>query len=174
MSLLSSQNSVVWTVTHPAQEKFLRTPVPEFAIASIPRKELDQVIAHMRKLMIAEKGVGLSANQIGLSIRLFICQLPNANGSGYQGKFYAIFNPRVVRSSEKKVCDEEGCLSIPGWYGSVDRYYSILLAGVDKNNRPVSVSARGLLARIMQHELDHLNGILFTDHASNVQRIAEL
>ncbi|MCL5012134.1 MAG: peptide deformylase [Patescibacteria group bacterium] len=174
MSLLNPQNSVIWTVTNPTHEKFLRIPVADFDVASVPRKELEHVITHMRKLMIAEKGVGLSANQIGLSVRLFICQLPNAQGTGYQGKFYAIFNPRLVRTSEKKVCDEEGCLSIPGWYGSVDRFYSITLSGVDKQNRPLSISARGLLARIMQHELDHLNGVLFTDHASNVQRIAEL
>ena len=174
MSLLSPKNKTVWTIENPTYEKFLRTPVAYFEVSSVSRKDLDELITHMRRIMREEKGVGLSANQIGLPIRLFVCQLPNSNGTGYQGKFYVIFNPHMVRSSEKKVCDEEGCLSIPGLFGSVDRFYGITISGIDKNNRPISISARGLLARIMQHELDHLNGILFTDHATNIQKFTEL
>ena len=174
MSLFNSDNLFVWTVDHSRYEKFLHTPVPDFVVDSVSRKELDELIKHMRQIMVAENGVGLSANQIGLPVRLFVCQLPLPQGNGYQGKFYAIFNPRIIRSSEKIVCDQEGCLSIPGFFGEVNRAYSILLEGVDKNNRPISVSARGLLARIMQHETDHLNGVLFTDRAQNIQRISEL
>lgn len=174
MSLFNSDNSFVWTVANPHFEKFLRVPVPDFAVDSASRKDLDELIKHMRHILVLENGVGLSANQIGLPIRLFVCQLPLPHERGYQGKFYAIFNPRIIRFSEKKLSDQEGCLSIPGLCGEVERSYSIQIEGVDKNNRPLSISARGLLARIMQHETDHLNGVLFTDRTKNIQYISEL
>ncbi len=174
MSIFNTDNSFVWTVANAQYEKFLRTPVSDFDVKSTPRKDLDELIKHMRRLMVLENGVGLSANQIGLPIRLFVCQLPLPKGQGYQGKFYAIFNPQIVRVSEKKWSDQEGCLSIPGLCGDVERFYSIHVKGVDKNNRPISISVRGLLARIMQHEIDHLNGVLFTDRTKKVQHITEL
>ncbi|MFA7201948.1 MAG: peptide deformylase [Candidatus Paceibacterota bacterium] len=174
MSIFNSENSFVWTVGNPHFEKFLRTPVPDFTMSSVSRKDLDELIKHMRHLMVLENGVGLSANQIGLPIRLFVCQLPSTRERGYQGKFYAIFNPRIIYTSEKKLCDQEGCLSIPGLSGEVERFYSVRIEGFDKNNRPVLVSARGLLARIMQHEIDHLNGVLFTDRTKNIHRSTEL
>jgi len=173
-NIIKPENKTIWTIENSSHEKFLRTPVSVFDIHSVSRKDLDELIIHMRKLMVNQKGVGLSANQIGLSIRMFICQLPASNGFGYQGKLYAVFNPIIKKLSEKKVCDEEGCLSIPGLYGEVERFHSITVTGFDKNNRAISLPVRGQLARIMQHEIDHLNGILFTDHARNIQRISEL
>ena len=99
---------------------------------------------------------------------MFIAQLPADDGKGYKGKFYRVVNPGVASESSKKIADEEGCLSIPHTYGTVDRAESIVLEGLDKQGRSVRIKAEGLLARIFQHETDHLNGILFTDKAKNV------
>lgn len=174
MSLLTPEQNHIWTIQNSKEEKFLRTPVPEFDMESVSKKDLEELITHMRRMMIQERGIGLSANQIGLSIRVFVCQLPAQNGRGYQGKFYAVFNPKIIRTSNKKIYDQEGCLSIPGLYGDVDRYAAITIQGKTKQNRPLLISAKGFLARIMQHEIDHLNGKLFIDSARNVQKISDV
>jgi peptide deformylase len=174
MSLLTLSQHQIWTVQNSQQEKFLRTPVPEFDMQSVSKKDLEELVIHMRRMMVQERGVGLSANQIGLSVRAFVCQLPTRDGAGYQGKFYAVFNPRITKISEKKNCDQEGCLSIPGLYGDVDRYTAVIVEGFTKHNRPILINAKGFLARIMQHEIDHLNGKLFTDIARDTKKISDL
>ncbi len=83
-------------------------------------------------------------------------------------KFYVIFNPEIIKFSEEKIIMEEGCLSAPGIYGQVERSSEIILQGYDKNGRKIKIRASGLLARIFQHETDHLNGILFIDKAIDI------
>ncbi len=86
-------------------------------------------------------------------------------------KFFAIFNPQIVKFSEEKILMEEGCLSVPGIWGGVERPEKITLVGFDKNGKKLKIKAWGLLARIFQHEIDHLNGILFIDKAKQVYKI---
>jgi len=172
MSLLSKEQSHIWTIENPHEEKFLRTPVPEFDMTQATRKELEELVVYMRRMMTHGHGVGLSANQIGLPVRMFVAQLPSQDGREYVGKFYALFNPRIVRISDKKNIDQEGCLSVPGLFGDMERNNSLTLTATNKQNKKVSVSVRGYLARIMQHEIDHLNGILFTDSAKNIQKLS--
>jgi len=113
-------------------------------------------------------GVGLSANQIGLPLRVFIARLPGSGRSRYQGPLYVVFNPSFSHTSFLKEWGEEGCLSIPGVYGEVKRYKKVTLVGQDVSGKDIEIAADGFLARIFQHELDHLNGILFTDKARNI------
>jgi peptide deformylase len=108
--------------------------------------------------------VGLSANQLGFDWRLFIVEVSDDNG---KLKFYAVFNPEIIKASKNKIILEEGCLSVPGIWGLVERPEQIILAGFDKNGRKIKIKAWGLLARIFQHEADHLNGILFVDKTKN-------
>ncbi len=162
------EHNSIWTIASKKYEDFLRTHVADFNKDKHDKKDIEQTTKLMRQLMVQHRGIGLSANQIGLSLRLFICQLPTSDGAGYKGKFYTIINPIIESASEKKTIDQEGCLSIPGTYGDVERSEKIIMSGMDKNYRPVRIKASGLLARIMQHELDHLNGVLFIDKAKNI------
>lgn len=124
--------------------------------------------------MIANQGVGLAAPQIGIDARVFVAQEPSKDGRGYWGKFYAIFNPKIESISKKLISDHEGCLSVPGYYGTVERADKITISGFDKNNRPIKIKASGYLARIFQHEIDHLDGILYIDKSKDVKKIEEL
>src|SRR3989344_5558254 len=107
-------------------------------------------------------GIGLSANQIGLNMRVFVAEVPDAQGGM---KSYAIFNPKLEKFSGEKIPFEEGCLSVPLTYGTVERAERVTLTGFDKNGGPVKIKAWGLLARVFQHEVDHLEGKLFIDKA---------
>ena len=116
----------------------------------------------MREKMKNASGVGLSANQIGLDLNVFVAQV--------EGKFYSIFNPTLVKISGEKISMEEGCLSVPEVFGDVLRSEKVILEGFDKNNKKIKIKAWGLLARIFQHEIDHLNGKIFIDTATDLHK----
>ena len=164
----------IFTVGSAKDEKFLRKPVPEMDFGSgtkgtLGRKEMAELLRKMRKTMKAARGVGLSANQIGLPYRLFVAEVPNAQG---EPKFYAVANPVLDKMSGRKLL-EEGCLSVPGVYGNVERATEVSLRGLDRNGRPLRIKAWGLLAHVFQHEVDHLNGKLFTDKAKDLRKVPE-
>ncbi len=115
----------------------------------------------MRITMQRANGIGLSANQVGLKYRFFVAQVPDLNG---RLKFYAIFNPRIVKTSKEIDILEEGCLSIPEKYGLIERKLKIILTGFDPNGKKIKIKAWGLLARVFQHEIDHLDGKLIIDY----------
>lgn len=165
---LGEKNKRTWTIADKGEEKILRTKTKPVDFATVNNKELEELITTMRSVMVRFNGIGLSANQIGIPLRVFVAQLPQENGKGYKGKFYAVFNPKIVKKSLKKVSDEEGCLSVPGVYGSTPRSYKVTLEGFDKKGVPLSITAEGLLARIFQHEVDHLDGKIFIDRAQNL------
>lgn len=145
--------------------KFLRKKTVPFDFAKFSRKEVNELVARMRRTMQAANGIGLSANQVGLPYRMFVAEVPDAQGGT---KFYAVFNPKIEKASTAAISYEEGCLSVPGKWGAVVRPERILIAGQDKNGRPAKVKAWGLLARVFQHEMDHLNGKLFIDRTKKV------
>ena len=160
----------------------MRTKTADFDFQEFTKKEINDLIKKMREAMNKDNGIGLSANQIGLNLRIFVAQISDEPlkrdennkiilPSSKSMKFYAIFNPETVKFPEKKTMMEEGCLSVPGIYGLVERPERITLVGFDKNGRKIKIKAFGLLARVFQHEVDHLNGILFIDKAKNIQKI---
>ncbi len=158
------------TVDNKKDEKFLRQKTVDFDFSKFGKKEIHQLVSEMRKTMTAANGIGLSANQIGLNLNVFVAQVPNENG-GFN--FYSVFNPSIEKTSEKTIALEEGCLSVPLLYGSVERPEKVTLNGLDQNGRKIKMKAWGLLARVFQHEVDHLNGRLFTDKAKNVHTLPE-
>jgi len=166
----------IFTINNRKEEKFLRQKTAEFDFNKYTKKEIGALIKEMKKIMIENNGIGLSANQVGLNLRFFIVQIPK-NISGNQpnnqaeSAFYAIFNPEIIKFSEKKSIMEEGCLSVPGIYGLVERPEKITLVGYDKNAKKIKIKAWGLLARVFQHEIDHLNGILFIDKAKELYKV---
>ncbi|MGC9611020.1 MAG: peptide deformylase [Minisyncoccia bacterium] len=148
-------------------EKFLREKTVKFDFKKHPKKEIRELVKSMREIMKRADGVGLSANQIGLSFRMFVAQVPDSNG---RPKFYAIFNPEITKISKEMETIEEGCLSVPETWGPVERHYRLTLAGEDMNGKRIKINAWGLLARVFQHEMDHLNGGLFVDKAEHLQK----
>ena len=157
------------TIENKKDEKFLRTKTRDFDFAARSKKEIADLIALMRHAMREARGIGLSANQIGFGFKMFVVEIDDEKSKGK--KFYAVFNPRIEEMSKEKIFLEEGCLSVPHAYGPVERPKKIVLVGQDKNGRPLKIKAWGLLARVFQHEADHLNGILFIDKAENIHKI---
>ncbi len=155
----------MFTTSDKNQEKFLRKKTVDFDFSKFSKKEIQDLILRMKRIMRAANGIGLSANQIGLNYRVFVAEVPDPDGGT---KFYAVFNPTIEKISEKKVPLEEGCLSIPGQYGEVERLERVTVRGFDKNGKAVKIKAWGLLAHIFQHEIDHLEGKLFIDRAKKI------
>lgn len=151
------------------EAKLLRKKTVDFDFSRFTKKEVNELVTRMRRTMKAANGIGLSANQIGLRHRMFVAEVPDAQGAM---KFYAVFNPKIEKVSEEVVPYEEGCLSVPGAWGDVMRPAKIVLSGFDKNGKPAKVKAWGLLARVFQHEMDHLDGKLFTDRTKTVRKIS--
>lgn len=145
-------------------EKVLRTKASSFDF-SRSKKDIKDLIKGMRQIMKEYDGIGLAANQIGLLERIFI-----AYGKDKRGKlkFYALFNPEIIKTSDETNISDEGCLSIPGITGEVERYNEIVLQAQDETGKKVKILAVGLLARVFQHEMDHLNGVLFIDKAKKI------
>lgn len=128
--------------------------------------KLDQLIEDMIETMYSKQGVGLASPQVGVSRRLIVydnVELP------YGIEARALLNPRIVEE-EGKCREEEGCLSIPELVEVVERPERVKVAGLDREGKPVEIEAEGLGARIIHHEIDHLDGILFVDRVSSVKR----
>lgn len=158
----------IFTIANKKEENFLRTKTAEFDFSKFNKKETAALVKQLKETMIAFIGIGLSANQIGLNLKVFTVQMPGSKET--PAKFYAVFNPKITRTSLKKVIMEEGCLSVPGIYGLVERSEKITLEGFDKNGKRLKIKAWGLLARVFQHEVDHLNGVLFIDKAKEIHK----
>jgi peptide deformylase len=150
------------------EEKFLRKKTADFDFKKFTKREITELISRMRRIMHAANGIGLSANQIGLNCSLFVAEIPDPQGGT---KFYAVFNPKIEKRGDELVGAEEGCLSVPGKWGNVPRADRILISGFDKNQKPIKMKAWGLLARVFQHEIDHLNGKLFLERAKKVYEV---
>lgn len=122
------------------------------------RKILDEMLETMRE----ESGVGLAANQVGLTQRFFVCEA--------EGKVKKIINPEIVEAGEEEVEMEEGCLSIPGIYKRVKRPEKIKVKYLNEKGETVEEELDGFWARVFQHELDHLDGVLFIDKLSPLNK----
>lgn len=138
-------------------------------------KNLQSLIDDMIETMRDAPGVGLAAPQVNVSERLIVVEYAeeeeeqNAEGLPEKPKkLYVIINPEIVKKSQETVMGVEGCLSIPNLVGEVERHALVQVRGLNRHGRPTKVKAEGWLARIFQHEIDHLNGVMFTDRATRV------
>jgi len=123
-------------------------------------------VLDMFDTMLAEDGVGLAAPQVGASQRLLVLAVPVKRHKRID---MTLINPEIVRAEGWEV-GEEGCLSVPGVYDEVKRASSIAVKALDESGKPVEFDAEGYLARAIQHELDHLNGVLFVDRLGMLQK----
>ncbi len=136
--------------------------------------ELQQLADDMVETMREAPGVGLAAPQVGVSERLFVAELEKNEEQPGSGKTFIVFNPEFVWKSEEMVEGTEGCLSIPGWAGEVNRHQKVVVKGLDRQGRRIKIEAEGWLARVFQHEIDHLDGVLFTDRITDPDKIWEI
>jgi peptide deformylase len=130
--------------------------------------DLQVIIDDMVDTMRDAPGVGLAATQIGESLRAIVVEFGDERNEETPPKLYAVVNPEIARSSEETVMGVEGCLSVPGFAGDVERSINVTIKGQNKQGHPIRIKAEGWLARIFQHEIDHINGILFIDRAQRV------
>jgi peptide deformylase len=133
-----------------------------------PGPGFDTLIADMFETMYDAKGIGLAAPQVGISQRLVVVDV-NDEGGRALGPM-ALFNPRVVEAGPQTDKAEEGCLSIPGVSGVVERPWRVVVEAEDREGKPVRIEAEDMLARCLQHEIDHLDGVLFIDRMSPLKR----
>ena len=136
-------------------------------------KKLQTLIDDMVETMRDAPGVGLAAPQIGLSDRLIVVEYYENDEAEEaedesKKKVWILLNPEIVKASEEKVMGVEGCLSVPNLVGEVERHAAVQIKALNRRGQPMKVKASGWLARIFQHEIDHLNGVVFTDLATRV------
>jgi len=149
------------TVPHPSLLKKARK-VTDFG------PDLQTLIDDMVETLRAAPGVGLAAPQVDIPLRLIVVEFGDDEDETAPPKLYTLVNPEITRHSRETVVGTEGCLSIPNLIGDVERFESITVKGLNRQGQPVKLKASDWLARIFQHEIDHLDGILFTDLASQV------
>ncbi len=142
-------------------------------------QELATQLDDMVDTLLDAPGVGLAAPQVNISQRIIIVRLPDDEESRVEygdqaGVLYQVVNPEITNASREMVDGVEACLSIPGVFGVVPRHESITVRGQDRTGSRQTIKASGWLARVFQHEIDHLNGVLFTDHATELWTEADL
>jgi peptide deformylase len=135
--------------------------------------EFQTLVEDMVETMREAPGVGLAATQVNVPLRLIVVEFGDEEDENVPPRLYVMANPEIVRQTDEKVVGTEGCLSVPGFIGDVERLENITVQGQNRHGKPTRVKASGWLARIFQHEIDHLNGVLFTDLALRVWRPAE-
>ncbi|MHA1539435.1 MAG: peptide deformylase [Alphaproteobacteria bacterium] len=157
--------------------KVIIAPDPRLKIKAKPVQNIDAEILstldQMLDLMYATKGIGLAAPQVGISKRLVVMdigQTKNDDGEVIKGTIYKMINPEITWTSEEENIYEEGCLSLPDQFADVTRPEKVKLKYTDENNVIQEVDAGGLFATCVQHEVDHLDGIIFVDHVSRLKR----
>lgn len=143
-----------------APNKILREKSKDINPEDLKKSEMKKLLLDMEKTMLQEDGLGLAAPQIGKNLNIFVIN--------NKGKTLFVINPKITKRSWAKETDQEGCLSIPNTYGDVLRHKKINISYINEKGKKQKLGASNLLARIVQHEYDHINGVLFTDKAENI------
>lgn len=141
----------------------LCTPVQDFTKAKAIIADLNDTIKYLKTTYSYPRGIGLAAPQIGSSMRISIAE-------DSDGKRYILINPEIIERSDKKVPIREGCISFLEYRGMVPRYEYVRVKAFDQDGKAYTVEARDAFAMLLQHELDHLDGILYTDYLKNKEK----
>ena len=151
--------------------KILEETSVEIDLRDIPSPKIKNIISQMKDVLKNTKdAIALSSPQIGESLRIFIVSKKFFGEDGDKGGEDLVFiNPEIIKTSKEKQWVEEGCLSVRGVYGEVQRCKKATIRAFDENGQKFTFGSSGLLAQIFQHEIDHLNGILFTNKAKNIR-----
>jgi peptide deformylase len=133
--------------------------------------KLQTLIDDMVETMRSAPGVGLAAPQVDVSSRVIVIEFGDEEDEDVPPKLYIVVNPEILRPSKETDIGTEGCLSIPGFVGDVERPDAVMIKGLNRRGKPLRIKAKGWLARIFQHEVDHLNGVLFIDRAEKIYEL---
>ena len=124
---------------------------------------IQKLLDDLAETMLDAPGAGLAANQIGVALRVCVVK-------GDENQIWGLVNPVIVKSAGSQV-GYEGCLSKPGWVGEVERYEAVVVKGLNRHGKQVRIKSTGFTARAFQHELDHLDGVLFTDRLTSLDTL---
>ena len=149
-------------LTYP--DNFLRQPTRDVETID---DEIQEIIENMAETMYQAPGVGLAAIQAGIDKSIIVYD-PEADAEKWEYK--ALINPKIISSEGETVSENEGCLSVPDFRSDVKRAETVVVEGLDRTGKAVRINANGLLSVILQHEIDHLKGILFIDRISALKR----
>ena len=127
---------------------------------------IQKLIGNMIETMHVVGGVGLAAPQVGTPLRVIVHGLPD-------GEVVTLINPKVVRRKGERLVSE-GCLSIPGYFGEIERAESVTVKGLNPEGKEIRIRADGLLAQAIEHEIDHLNGVLYIDHLDSMDKLRKI
>jgi peptide deformylase len=127
--------------------------------------EIKKIVDDMIETMYHEKGVGLAATQVNIHKQIVVMDVSEDGNQPI-----VLINPKIIAKSDETMVNEEGCLSVPGYYAKVDRHTQVTVSALDREGKPFTLPAEELLAICIQHELDHLQGILFVDYLSPLKR----
>jgi peptide deformylase len=150
----------------------LRTPADPVPADRIGSPELDRLIDDMIETMRAAQGVGLAAPQVGVAWQLFVYEATDPEDPSAGIPLHVVVNPMLVPEGHEQAYDWEGCLSIPDLRGLVPRHPAVRVRGLDRTGHPLDFRVEGFEARIVQHEFDHLNGVVFLDRMRDLQSLA--
>jgi peptide deformylase len=131
-------------------------------------EELQTLIDDMIETMRIAPGVGLAAPQIGVPKQVIVVEFGDEDDETVPEQLFVVINPEIVGQSKETIVGIEGCLSVPGFIGEVERAQVVTVRGQDPHGKKVKIRAQGWLARIFQHEIDHVNGVLYTDRAEQI------
>ncbi|WP_206485908.1 peptide deformylase [Thalassotalea sp. G2M2-11] len=147
----------------------LRFPDPRLRTKAKPVEVVDdkirKIVDDMFETMYAENGVGLAATQVNIHQRIVVIDV-----SENKEQAYVLINPEIIKKNQETMINEEGCLSVPGCYAKVDRHTEVTVKALDRDGKEYEIDGEELLAICIQHELDHLNGVLFVDYLSPLKR----
>lgn len=150
----------------------LRAKARELTAKEIARPEIRRLIEEMAVTMVEYEGVGIAANQVGQGLSLFLMGLDKGGPRHKAGiPLTVVFNPKVRYSGEPSEQDWEGCLSVPGLRGRVPRYKRLELSGLDHRGKPFTRVYQDFPARVVQHETDHLNGMVYLDRMPDLRTL---
>lgn len=127
---------------------------------------IQKLLDDLAETMLDAPGAGLAANQIGVPLRVCVVK-------GDENQIWGLVNPVIVKKSGSQV-GLEGCLSKPGWVGEVERYDAVVVKGLNRHGKEVRIKSTGFTARAFQHELDHLDGVLFTDRLTSLDTLRRI
>lgn len=130
-------------------------------------QNLKTLVADMIETMRDAPGVGLAAPQVSVASRIVVIEYGDEE-ENQDKKLYVVVNPELTFPTEETQIGVEGCLSVPGLVGEVERYQDVVVRGLNRQGKPIKIKASGWLARIFQHEIDHLDGIVYTDRATRI------
>jgi peptide deformylase len=135
--------------------------------------DLQKLIDDMVETMHEAPGVGLAAPQVNVSQRVIVVEYGDDEDEEAPKKLYTLVNPEIIRYSTETVLGNEGCLSVLGYQGEVDRSVEVTVKALNRRGKPVKIKAKAWMARIFQHEIDHLEGVLFVDRATKVWKVEQ-